>query len=113
MHVDPTRTSRVFASRPRLISELPPCPQVSFTHSWGVSYGVGQLSEWQDIANEAIQGVAVLFLLDQLRLVNVDDWLERHLDILSIQSVLLLDSEAGTPLWRRIWAYRQYMGRVE
>ena len=80
----------------------------AFTQSWGVSYGMGQVSEWQDILNEAIKGIFILIILDQLRLVPAGKWLERHLDILSIQAHLMKHTvvdHAPAGVAQRLWAY--------
>lgn len=107
----------------------------AFTSSWGLSFGMGQISEWyhlppsrapltrftalvrplhclaarrQDILTEAVKGVFVLVILDQLRLVPVGKWMERHLDILSIQAVLLKQYVHGRAptTWEQLWQYK-------
>ena len=87
----------------------------SFTRSWGVSYGMGQISEWRDIANEVFKGIVILVVLDQLRLVPVSKWLERHLDILSVQAGLMASArEKGrTPTtWEKAVAYKTFFSSV-
>ena len=50
----------------------------------------------------------MLVVLDQLRLVPVGKWMERHLDILSIQAVLLKHYVHGRAptTWQRLWQYK-------
>ena len=50
--------------------------QASFARSWGISYGVGAASEWQDIVKEAIKGAIVLAILERLLLTRNANWLE-------------------------------------
>ena len=87
----------------------------AFTHSWGVSMGMGQASEWQNIASEAFKGLVILMVLDQLRLVPVGKWLERHLDILSVQAGLMANaSEEGRlpTMWEKASAYKTFFSSV-
>ena len=68
----------------------------------------------QDVFKSAIQGAAILLILDQLRLVPVSKWLERHLDVLSVQATLLRENadEGRVGYWQRVLTYKNYMGRV-
>ena len=50
--------------------------QASFARLWGISYGVGAASEWQDIVKEAIKGAIVLAILERLLLTRHSNWLE-------------------------------------
>ena len=89
--------------------------EVAFTHSWGVSYGMGQVGECQDIAHQVAQGIVVLIILDQLRLVPIGKWLERHMDILSVQASLLAESQLQgrhANIMQRWATYKIYFGRV-
>ena len=87
----------------------------AFTQSWGVSYGMGQVSEWQDIGKEVVKGLVILMVLDQLRLVPVSKWLERHLDILSVQAGLMAAAgKAGRmpTAWEKAVAYKTFFSSV-
>ena len=50
--------------------------QASFARSWGISYGVGAATEWQDIVKEAIKGAIVLAVLERLHMTRHVNWLE-------------------------------------
>ena len=62
--------------------------QDEFTTSWGVSYGMGQATEWQDIFDEAVKALVILAILERLQLTRHSDWLESHVDFLSLQASL-------------------------
>ena len=57
----------------------------------------------------------MLLILDQLRIIPTGKWLERHLDILSIQSAFMrarvVEGRAVT-LRERLFNYKRFMGRV-
>ena len=50
--------------------------QDSFVNSWGVSYGLGQASQWQDILQEVLKGLIILAILERLQLTRHGEWLE-------------------------------------
>ena len=62
--------------------------QDSFVNSWGVSYGMGQATQWQDILEEVLKGLIILAILERLQLTRHGEWLEQHLDFLSLQAQL-------------------------
>ena len=47
--------------------------------SWGVSYGMGQASQWQDILEEVLKGLIILAILERLQLTRHGEWLEVRL----------------------------------
>ena len=49
---------------------------------------MGQASEWQDIMQEVLKGLIILAILERLQLTRHGDWLEQHLDFLSLQAQL-------------------------
>ena len=50
--------------------------QASFARSWGISYGVGAATEWQDVVKEAIKGAIMLAVLERLLMTRHVNWLE-------------------------------------
>jgi hypothetical protein len=60
--------------------------QDEFVSSWGISYGMGQASQWSDILSEVFKGLVVLAILERLQLTRHGSWLEQHLDFLSLQA---------------------------
>jgi hypothetical protein len=44
--------------------------------SFGVSYAMGQITEWKDIATEVVKGVFILMILERLLLSSPLGWLE-------------------------------------
>ena len=72
--------------------------QDSFVNSWGVSYGMGQATQWQDILEEVLKGLIILAILERLQLTRHGSWLEEHLDFLSLQAQLFGNT---------IYTYRQ------
>ena len=63
--------------------------QRSFTHSWGVSYGVGAASEWRDVLRQAVLSIMVLAILERMHLTRRVSWLEEHIDYMSTSALLL------------------------
>ena len=57
-------------------------------NSWGVSYGMGQATQWQDILKEVLKGLIILAILERMQLTRHGSWLEEHLDFLSLQAQL-------------------------
>jgi len=60
-----------------------------FAKSFGISYGMGQASEWLDVTKEALKAAFVMAVLERLFLSPNRSWLEEHCDYLSVQAVLL------------------------
>jgi hypothetical protein len=50
--------------------------QDSFVNSWGISYGMGQATQWQDILEEVLKGLIILAILERLHLTRPVNWLE-------------------------------------
>ncbi len=50
--------------------------QSEFARSWGISYGMNAVTEWQDIAVEAVKGTVALIILERLFLTRNSSWLE-------------------------------------
>ena len=50
--------------------------QSEFARSWGISYGMNAVTEWQDIAIEAVKGTVVLIIMERLFLTGNSSWLE-------------------------------------
>ena len=48
----------------------------SFARSWGISYGMSAVTEWDDIVREALKGAVVLVLMERLFLTRNASWLE-------------------------------------
>ena len=82
----------------------------AFARSWMTGLGVDQAVQWQDVAKGAAESAALLLLLDQLRVLPNPRWLERHVDMLSVQATLL----TGTPqpLRERLRAHLKFYGYV-
>ena len=51
----------------------------SFARSWGISYAMNAVTEWDDILREALKGAFVMVLMERLFLTRNSSWLEaRH-----------------------------------
>ena len=48
----------------------------AFARSFGVSYALDQVTQWQDIANEAVKAVVVMFILERLFISSPLVWIE-------------------------------------
>ena len=55
-----------------------------FARSWGVSYGMNAATEWRSVVEEAAKGAVFLLIMERLRLTSPADWLEQHVDYLSL-----------------------------
>ena len=60
----------------------------SFARSWGISYAMNAVTEWDDIVQEAIKGAVVMVIMERLFLTRNASWLEDHIDYLSLQALL-------------------------
>ena len=76
--------------------------QKKFTQSWGVNFGVGSASEWQDVAQAAIQAAVIVVILDMLHITRDGSWFEQQVDFLSTQASLF--SGAATSSLGRAYA---------
>jgi hypothetical protein len=63
----------------------------SFAQSFGVSYALNQVTEWQDIVKAAFKAIFVMLILERLFLSSPVGWIEEHIDYLSVQAVMLRD----------------------
>lgn len=61
----------------------------AFARSFGVSYGLNQVTEWQDIGKEALKAVCIMLVLERLGLSSPVGWMEEHIDYLAVQAVML------------------------
>lgn len=96
----------------RLIwDQLGPSGEDSFVTSWLVALGVDNASQWRDVLKEALQGAAVVLLLDRLRLLPSGRWLEEHLDQLSVGATLV--ATAGASRARRLRAHLRFNSYVD
>lgn len=48
----------------------------SFARSWGISYGMSAVTEWDDIVHETLKGAFVMVLMERLFLTRNTSWLE-------------------------------------
>ena len=65
----------------------------------------------QDVLKECVQTALLLTLLDRLGLMSGQDWLERHLDQLSVQAVMF--SGKAMSWTDRVKAYMAHTARIE
>jgi hypothetical protein len=70
--------------------------EAAFARSWGVSYGFNALSEWREVAKEALKSAAVLMILESLYLTRNVHWIEEQVDHMSLQALLF--GRTGVPL---------------
>ena len=61
----------------------------AFGRSFGVSYALDQVTQWQDIAKEAVKAVFVMLILERLFISSPVGWMEEHIDYLSVEAVML------------------------
>jgi hypothetical protein len=80
----------------------------AFASSFGVSYGLNQVTEWQDILKEAFKAIFILLILERLFLSSPVGWLEDHVDYLSVQAVLM---QHKIGIVGRIRAHLRYSSR--
>ncbi len=70
--------------------------EAAFARSWGVSYGLNAVSEWREVAREALKGALIIAVLESLYLTRNLHWLEDSIDHMSLQALLF--GRAGAPL---------------
>lgn len=63
----------------------------AFAKSFGISYAFNQVTEWQDIAKEALKAVFVMVILERLFISSPVGWIEEHIDFLSVQAVMMCE----------------------
>jgi hypothetical protein len=57
----------------------------AFAKSFGISYALNQVSEWQDIVHEVVKAIVVMLILERLFISSPVGWMEEHIDYLSVQ----------------------------
>ena len=57
----------------------------AFARSFGISYALNQVTEWQDIVTEVIKAILVMLILERLLISPPASWMEEHIDYLSVQ----------------------------
>jgi hypothetical protein len=80
----------------------------AFASSFGVSYGLNQVTEWQDIGKEALKAVFIMMVLERLAISSPVGWLEEHVDFLSVQAVLM---QQNVGIIGRIRAHLRFSSR--
>ena len=60
--------------------------QSEFARTWGISYAMNAVTEWRDIAVEAVKATIILIILERLFLTRNSAWLEELMDYLSLQA---------------------------
>jgi len=88
---------------------LGPSSVSHFGTTFGVSFGMKQISDWQDILYEAAKAVVIMLVLERLFLSSPLSWMEEHIDYLSVQAVMLHENMG---LWRRIWTHVSFTTRL-
>ena len=61
----------------------------AFAKSFGVSYALNQVTEWQDIVKEVMKAILVMLILERLFISSPVGWMEEHIDYLSVEAVML------------------------
>ena len=60
----------------------------SFARSFGISWGMGQATEWRDIGMEVVQTSVMMGILERVFLSPSIGWLEEHADYLSVHAAI-------------------------
>ena len=81
----------------------------SFSRSFGISWAMNQVTEWQDVAKEALKAAVVMAILERLYLSPNAQWLEQHIDYLSVQAIV---AERGLSMWGRIRIHSRFSRRL-
>ena len=85
---------------------LGPTAEATFTRSWGVSVGIGQLQELRQVLRTAAQTAAALLILEALWLSTNSVWLESMMDEASVQATLL--RRTSVTLAARVRTYARF-----
>ena len=88
-----------------------PAEEAGFAREWGIAVGLDNAAQWKDVVNEAVQSTLKLLLLQRLRLVPAEKWLEEAADALSVQATLVHAAARGR--WDRLRAHLSFNARVE
>lgn len=83
----------------------------AFASDWGTGLAIEQASQLRDILKDLLQEVALLLILDQLRIVGPAVWFEEQMDYLSVQATMFVGM--GTNWSDRIRAHMQFYHRIE
>lgn len=81
---------------------LGPKAEEVFINTWGVSVGLGQLSEAQDTGIAILQTAMALTVLELLWVVTNTRWLEDTIDYMSVHATIARTS--GVRCCRSVWA---------
>ena len=88
-----------------------PAEEAAFSREWGIAVGLDNAAQWQDVIQEAVSSTLKLLVLQRLRLVPAEKWLEESLDALSVQATLLAAAARGR--WDALRAHLSFNARVE
>lgn len=83
----------------------------SFSTDWGTGLAIEQASQWRGIAQSLLVEVAILLVLDQLKVIPVGQWLEEQMDFLSVQATLFHGK--GTGWGERMRSHLTFYNRIE
>ena len=101
----------VFAYGRLVYNLLGPAATASFSNSWGIGVGLGQINDAKNLAITAAEGVLIVTVLEALWLVKNGNWLETYLDSVSVQATVLVDG--GTRLLpAMLAAYKRHFNAV-
>ena len=80
-----------------------------------VGIGIDQATQWQSVVQSAVQTAILLTMLDRLGFMTSMQWLEGHMDQVSVQASMLFGAgrPVGMGLVQRTTAHMQLMIRVE
>ena len=84
--------------------------QSEFARSWGISYAMNAVTEWKDIAVEAVKATVIMIILERLFLTRNSAWLEEHMDYLSIQALLF--KRGGLSTFQQTRLFFRYTKRL-
>lgn len=66
----------------------PTRPSRRFLRTQAVGLGIDNASQWKDLFTDGVKLVIVILILDRIGFIDNEQWLENHVDTMSVQAAL-------------------------
>ncbi len=90
---------------------LGPEAQEQFSTTWGIGYGMDNVQQWRDVAQEAAKAALIIVILDLLRVTSNRAWFEEFCDFTSVQALLF--SGKARSMWGQLRVLVKNQSRVQ
>ena len=101
----------VFAYGRLVYNLLGPAATASFSNSWGIGVGLGQLNDASSLVVTVAEALLVVTVLEMLWLVQNGNWMETYVDTMSVQAAVVV-ADGGRRLSAMFTAYKLHFNAI-